>query len=158
MPFQVFHLVSGKEIALMPKKLEQNLKEWGVTWKCFLILHTDAVRYLQGVTGRGILLVLINVLFHQIQCCALCSKEGWGGNALGRMGSCCNSQLCGIDTWGGIFSLCSWCLARMRYHREKIPVLIPKFSMAACSSLRWFHTAWRNLFFIASMFTQFSSH
>lgn len=64
MPFKVFHLVSGKEIALVSKTLEQNLKEWGVTWKCFLILHTDAVRYLQGVTGRGILLVLINVLFH----------------------------------------------------------------------------------------------
>lgn len=48
-------------------------------------------------------LVLISVLFQQIQRCGLCSKEGWGGNTLGKTGSCSNSQLFGIDMWRGIF-------------------------------------------------------
>lgn len=125
----------------MFEKLRQNLKEWGVNWECFLILHDE-----EEVLARSDknVLVLINGLFPQILCCfALKRRIGW--NALRLMGSFRNSQPYGIDMRGGNFYFVAdvWDIITVE---EKNAVLLPKVSTAMYSShgvkkssLYWFY-------------------
>lgn len=128
----------------MFEKLRQNLKEWGVNWECFLILHDD--EEVLARSDKKSVFVLINGLFHQIQCYALCSKEGWGGTHWGEWG---HSEtltsmvlICGEE----FFTL--WLMfASMRYYHceKKNAMLLPKVSAMYSSHgvkksfLYWFY-------------------
>jgi hypothetical protein len=78
--------------------VKQNSKEWGVNWDHFFILHSDTIRS----NRRKYSLVLISsnnvvLMFKR--------RIGWecdGENGV-MLTTVDNSQLCGMDMWGGIF-------------------------------------------------------